>query len=213
MNNIRKRHPDGFMALMLLITVAIALVLYMSLMKALLPEPKGGRADNQDRPWLLEDLIEPDGKIIDMPEPPKIEITKDIEIKAKVSRDGSNRGVAELKFYDNGTVSGKWLCDYTHEERQYSYIATYAGNIVNDKVFSDETGKDKSKLFFIAKGEYNQRVYHPDMGEKLTKGIIYLTGWLGADKSIVGLLTVTTGDRAEERDKWSASYDLLSEGL
>jgi len=213
MNNLRRKHPKGFMALVVLISVVIVLVLYVIVMKAFLPAGRsgGGSSVRQDRPWLLDDLIVPAGELIDMPESPRLVITDDFVLKPTVSRDESNRGVAVLKFGGNGVVSGKWQCDYTHEERQYGYIATYAGNIVIDKEFSDKTGTDDSLLFFIVKGKYTQRVYHPDIGEKLTNGIIYLSGWVGPDKSLTGKLTITTDD-ITDKDKWAASYNLLSGG-
>ncbi|MCF7955487.1 MAG: hypothetical protein K9M75_06775 [Phycisphaerae bacterium] len=213
MDNMLRRRSKGFMALVVLVSVVIVLILYMMMMKAILPAGRsgGGSSVRQDRPWLLDDLILPAGELIDMPEPPRLVIKDDFTLKPTVSRDGSNRGVAVLKFGGNGVVSGKWECDYTHEERQYSYIATYAGNIVIDKEFSDKMGTDKSLLFFIVKGKYTQRVYHPDIGEKLTNGIIYLSGWVAPDKSLTGKLTITTND-ITDKDKWAASYDLLSAG-
>ena len=216
MNNVHRRHPDGFMALVVLISVVIVLVLYVIVMKAILPagHSGGGSSVRQDRPWLLDDLIMPAGELIDMPESPQLVITDDFVLKPTVSRDESDRGFAVLKFGGNGVVSGKWQCDYTHEERQYSYIATYAGNIVIDKKaeFTGETPSrheitDDSLLFFIVKGKYTQRVYHPDIGEKLTNGIIYLSGWVGPDKSLTGKLTITTDD-ITDKDKWAVSYEL-----
>ena len=198
------------MALATLVVVVIILVLYMTLIKGFFPSSvpgRGGSSVKQDRPWRLDHLIMPADKHVDMPEPPQLVISDDFELKAAVSRNDSDRGFAELKFQDNGTVSGKWQCDYTHETRQYSYIATYAGNIVADKEFSDESGTDESLLFFIVRGTYTQRVYHPDLGEKLTEGIIYLSGWIAPDKSLKGKLTITTDD-ITDKDKWAASYEL-----
>ena len=201
------------MALASLIAVVIVLVLYMTLMKAFFPASvpaRGGSSVKQDRPWLLDDLILPPDKLVEMPKPPKLVIKNDFRLKAAVSREDTDRGFADLKFDNNGTVSGKWNCDYTHQQRQYSYIATYAGNIVADKEFEDEAGTDESQLFFIVKGTYTQRMYHPDIGEKLTKGIIYLSGWIAPDKNLTGKLTITTDD-IEDKDKWAASYDLTAD--
>lgn len=214
MNNTRRRHPKGFMGLTVLISVVIVLILYMSIMRAFFPDSVPGSFVKQDRPWRLDDLILPPDKLVDMPKAPQLVIDDAFELKAAVSRKGSDRGFADLKFDENGIVSGKWECNYTHEEREYGYIAMFAGNIVTDKK-AESTGEspsrheisDESLLFFIVKGKYSQRVYHPDMGEKLTTGIIYLTGWVGPDKSLKGLLTITTND-LEDKNKWIVSYEL-----
>ncbi len=211
MNNAIRRHPRGSMALATLIVVVIIASLYMILIKSILPvgNSGGGRAVKQDRPWRLDHLIVPADQHIDMPKPPKVAIDEEFVLKAAVSRGESIRDFAILKFDPNGEVSGKWECNYTHQERQYSYIATYAGNIVADKEFSDDSVSDDSLLFFIVKGTYTQRVQHVDIGEKLTEGIIYLTGWVGADKSLQGILTITTDD-ITDKDKWAASYYLTN---
>jgi hypothetical protein len=209
MNNAYRRHPKGAMVLATLVVVAIIAVLYMMIIKAILPVGSGGGGPSvkQDRPWRLDDLIVPNNGLVDMPESPKLVIDDGFELKAAVSRNGSDRGFAVLQFDSNGEVSGKWLCDYTHETREYSFISTYAGNIVVDKEYSDDTGSDESLLFFIVKGKYTQRKYHPDFGEQLTNGIIYLTGWVETNKSLKGILTITTDD-ITDKDKWAASYEL-----
>ena len=195
-----------------LIVVVIIAALYVILMKAILPfggmGGGGGTPIKQVRPWLLEDLITPADKLIDMPKPPKVAIDEVFEVKAAVSRNGSDRNFATLKFDISGDVSGKWQCDYTTDGREYSYMAVYAGNIVADREFSDENGDDESLLFFIVKGTYTQRVFHPDLGEKLTEGIIYLTGWIGPDKGLKGILTIT--DDVTAKDMWAASYELAA---
>jgi hypothetical protein len=208
MNNSIRRHPKGSIAIATLIVVAIIAVLYMMLIKAVLPGANlGGPAVMQDRPWLLDDLISPADRLIDAPNDSQVALNDGFELKAAVSRNGSDRDFAILKFHGSGLVSGNWKCDYTHEERQYSFSAEYKGNIVPDREFSDEAGTDDTRLFFITKGTYTQRIYHVDVGEKVTKGIIYLTGWVATDKSLTGILTITTDDLTD-RDKWAASYDL-----
>jgi len=198
----------GFVGLIVLVSVAIVLILYMTTMKSIFPGVGSGGGVQEDRPWLLDELILPADEIIDMPEEPKLVINEDFTVDAEVSRNDSDRGIAQLLFSYTGNVSGKWFCEYTHEDRTYNYAALYSGNIVTDKTFSDKNGKDKSLLFFIVKGNYTQRVYHPEMGDKITKGVVYLSGWVGPDKGLVGKLTVTT-DNIEDKDKWSASYDIV----
>lgn len=213
MNNPARRHPRGSMALATLIVVAIIATMYMILIRGILPGGGGGgRPVIQDRPWRLEKLLVPSDKLIDLPEPPQVSVNEGFELKAAVSRNGSDRQFSTLKFEGNGNVSGKWLCKYTHEERQYDFSAEYKGNVVVDREFSDESGSDETKLFFIVKGTYTQHVYHVDIGDKVTEGIIYLTGWVDPDKSMEGILTITTDD-ITDRDKWAASYELVSPAM
>lgn len=214
MNNLRIGYPKGSVMLASLIMVVIIAMMYMIMIKSILPAGNrgGGSSIKQDRPWRLDDLIVPSDILIDMPNKSQVVVGDGFVIKADVSRDGSDREFAILNFKGSGEVNGKWECNYTHDSREYGYIATYAGNIVADKEFTDESGTDESLLFFIVKGTYMQRVYHIDIGEKLTEGIIYLTGWVDTDRGLKGILTITTDD-ITDKDKWAASYGLLAVGV
>jgi hypothetical protein len=129
-----------------------------------------------------------------------------------VSRNDGDRDFATLKFDANGEITGNWNCNYTHQEREYDFSSSYKGNIVADREFSDEDGSDETKLFFIVKGTYKQTVYHVDIGDKITEGIVYLTGWVDPDKSMEGILTITTDD-ITDKDKWAASYELVAPAI
>jgi hypothetical protein len=212
MNTHTRRHPKGFIAIALFAGIAIVLILYVTMLKGYFPGVSDrGSGVKQDRPWLLDDLIVGADDFIEMPNAAQVDLDDGLELNAAVSRDGSERGVASLLFDAYGEVSGKWECDYTHDEREYSFMATYAGNIVADKEFSGEDGSNDSLLFFIVKGSYTQRKYHEDFGEQITEGIVYLTGWVDRDESLRGKLTITTDD-IEDKDKWAASYELRSSG-
>jgi hypothetical protein len=96
-----------------------------------------------------------------------------------------------------------WYSEYSNEDRDYIMEATFAGNIDTDRTYSEGEAIDESKLYFITKGTYKQTAYNAETGTKtLDEGLVYVTGWLGADYSVNGLITITT-------DKtWSATYAL-----
>jgi hypothetical protein len=118
----------------------------------------------------------------------------------------SDRGTATLEFAVSGEVSGTWRCEYSHEDRDYTFDAAFAGNIDASNTYSEQGVVDESRLYFITKGAYRQTAYNVEAGTKtLDEGLVYVTGWLNTDHSANGLITITT-------DKtWSAVYTMETE--
>jgi len=203
----------GVVVLLLLVAIAILAILYVIQMDAFFgPVAPGGRTPAEHRPWLEEDRIVPSDKLIKPPQPPKPAINEPLILNAQVHLDGSDRGTATLKFAVSGEVSGTWYCEYSHDDRDYRFDASFAGNIDVTKTYLEEEvadesspseGLDESRLYFITKGTYKQTAYSVEAGtETSEEGLIYVTGWLHTDYSVSGLLTITT-DRT-----WSATYTL-----
>jgi hypothetical protein len=189
---------------MLLVVVCIGLIIYMLDIKMLFgPGVKGGPEVATSRPWLEEERIVAEDKFVEMPEAPKPVIDRQIKIIAGVSRNGEDRGRMELAFGTDGRVTGKWGCDYVHGETAYSYEAGFRGNVDVDVTYSAEEKTDKSLLYFIARGKYIQKSTQGDIRDN-QEGEIFVTGYMGADYSASGLITITT-DRT-----WSATYDWKS---
>ena len=131
-----------------------------------------------------------------------IEINRKFSLRGPVVREGKSRGEIELNFDTDGRVTGVWSCDYTHGEQEYSYGAGFRGNIDIDVTYEAEGKKDKSQLYFITKGAYVQKSSHVETKEVTSEGgTIYVTGYVGQDRSAKGVITITT-DR-----KWSVVYD------
>ena len=201
--NDRQRYR-GFLALATLIVIAIIAILYFSMMSSFFnisPQTRS-RRQTYKKPWHDEHRILPDDKIIELPEAPKIEYDRSFTLKPAVSREGNPRGTLTLNFLDNGVVNGSWNCSYSHEDRQYTYEATFAGNIDVEVTYTDKDSKeDKSQLYFITKGSYVKGTYNENTRNSQTEsGTVYVTGFLQTDYSGSGLLTITTDK------EWSADY-------
>ena len=197
----------GFVLLLVLVAVAILALLYVIQMDAFFgPVSPGKSTKAEHRPWLEEGRIVPGDKLIKPPQPPKPALSEPFTLTAQVSIDKSDRGTATLEFAVSGEVRGAWYSEYSNEDRDYIMEATFAGNIDTDKTYSEGETIDESKLYFITKGAYKQTAYNAEAGTKtLDEGLVYVTGWLGTDYSVSGLITITT-DRT-----WSATYTLETE--
>lgn len=193
----------GSALLMLLITVAIAMMLYFADFRAIFgPEITTQSGESVYRPWLEEHRIVDPDKIIEMPKPPKPTLDDPVSLVANVSREGSERGKLTLRFNTIGEAAGRWNCQYSHQSRDYTFDSDFAGNIDVDKTYSHGPTTDESQLFFITRGSYRKTIRNTTT-DALTaeEGIVYVTGYMKADRSAAGLITITNQDHS-----WSAAY-------
>jgi len=217
MRNNGFKKNSGFAIVIVLAALVILMLLYFIDIKALFGpslNAKKGSAP-QSRPWLEEDLILGPDKLITLPKPPKPSLDEALTITAFVSRGEDERGEMVLEFNTQGEVSGSWSCEYSHDQKDYSIEAAFAGNIDVEKTYyrippTRATRKpqdpDDSMLYFITKGEYTQKDYNNETGRLTeTQGLIYITGWLSPDCSADGLITITTDK------KWSETYNWQSQ--
>lgn len=198
-------HCRGLLALASLIVIAIIAILYFFMMSSFfnISAPSGMKTRNYKKAWHYEERILGPDKIIEAPKPPKPDFDRSFTLKPAVSRESENRGILTLNCLENGVVKGSWKCSYTHEDRHYTYDATFAGNIDVKVTYTDNDGKeDKSQLYFITKGSYVKGTYTESTGTRQTEnGTIYITGYIKPNYSASGLLTITTDK------EWSADYD------
>ena len=193
----------GFAGLFILIAVAIMMVLMMIQMKTLFRSGGGYRKSTAppSRPWLQEELLVTDDRLIRLPRPPKPALDKPFSLTVPVTRKDNDRGEITIDFATTGEVAGTWQCRYSHENIDYIYNATFKGNIDVSKAYSDKQADDPSKLYFFTKGDYSQTIYNRRSEEEcFTEGFVYTTGWMNPDHSVSGKITITT-DRS-----WSADY-------
>jgi hypothetical protein len=196
------RHSGGFALIIILVAMAILLLLYFTQIDVLFePASPGKSTRTEHRPWLEEDRIVPGDKLIKPPRPPRPKLNEPITLTAPVFLDDSRRGIITVGFTAVGEVGGSWGCEYSHGNRDYALDAVFTGNIDITKTYSEGGTTDKSKLYFITKGNYTQTAYNVEVGAKTSEqGLVYVTGWLAPDHSAEGLITITT-------DKtWSATY-------
>ncbi|MCK5565318.1 MAG: hypothetical protein KAJ07_08735 [Planctomycetes bacterium] len=199
-----RQHRRGFIALVVLIGIAIVAVLYFTQVSSFVSVsvPPGSKGGNYRKPWHDEDrLLGPDA-VIELPKRPKLELNEAFVLEAEVSRDGQDRGAMTLEFLDDGRVNGSWYCSYSHDRKHYTCDAAFSGNIDVDVVYrNDQRKKDKTQLYFITKGNYAKETYAESTDDSsIENGIVYVTGFIKPDHSASGKLTITTDKQ------WSAQY-------
>lgn len=196
--------------LMVLVVVVIIMLLYFVQIDTLfgpgLPsEPKG----IEKHPWVLEELLIGEDQTVKLPRSPKPILRDPFTYSIPVHLDDADRGTTEITFETNGRVRCRWECTYTSADVEYRIEAAMNGNVYTKRTYSDENGKDKSRLFFIAKGHYTKTPVQGDvtadeMAELGEKGTSWLTGWLKPDLALEGHITITT-DR-----QWAGVYTIAS---
>jgi len=193
---------------MVLVAIVILMMLYFIDIQAIFgPNLKNKSGKPTLRPWLQEDRLAGPDELIKMPKPPKPTIDEDFAVTADVTSDGAGRGKVILEFNTAGEVTGNWSCEYSNNDRDYSFAADFAGNIDVTKTFSDDRGQNESLLFVITKGKYTRRIYNGQTNRTTEEaGIIYVTGYLAGDYTAAGQIVIT-----DKEHSFSASFNWQSE--
>jgi hypothetical protein len=193
---------QGYAILIVLIAVAIMLMLAAVQMRVLFvgsgPKPSTGI---EQRPWLLEELLAGDDEAVKLPRPPKPQFAEILDVTGRVTRETSERGTVSIHFETNGRIRAAWNTEYRHAEQTIALSAEMTGNIQVGQTYEGPDGKDKSRLFFIARGPYVKQTFDPAFPVRDERGTTWLIGWLHSDRRAEGHLTLTT-DRT-----WSTVYD------
>jgi hypothetical protein len=140
------------------------------------------------------------------PEQPKI--TKTIIFKTRVYQKRYKRGEIVLYIDPKGDIKGSWSADFTvgsrYSPQQINYITldrttgryppnTFRGNLAPSKIYQDENGQDKSKLYFITNGEYLLEAQDLRTNDvRNISGDIYVTGWIDPNYNAIGELNFTS---------------------
>ena len=197
-----EKHRSGFAILIVLVAVAILMLLYFAQINTLFgPGLPSERAGIEEHPWVLEKLLIPDGEDVKLPRRPKLELDEPFSITAPVRRNESERGEMAIAFDTNGRIGANWQCTYGQSGVNYHIDAQISGNIHTKRTYRNEEGKDKSRLFFIARGRYTKTSLSETAGAGDEKGQAWLIGWIGPDRSIQGFVTITTDQQ------WAAAYE------
>jgi hypothetical protein len=201
-------HRRGFVGLLiLLISVAIGMVIYFMMIKAVMPDIGSDRQDKAkvwDQEWRL-DPASPErqkeakktAKWLDI----KPQIAEETTLQGEVQLAGEARGKIELVFTKDGKVKGKWDAKYDHENIEYNITAEFKGVTDPTNTFSEGATARPDLLYFITKGTYLQKSLDTKNGQQSEqRGIAYAAGWLNIADAARGEITLTT-------DKtWSAVY-------
>jgi hypothetical protein len=192
---------SGFAILIVLAAVAILMLLYFVQIDAFFGGgPHSQPAGMEQHPWVLEDLLVPEGQDVKLPRSPKPDLNEPFSISAPVRRDEAERGTVTLSFDTHGRMTAQWQCAYEQTGQEYHIDAEMKGNISVKRTYEDAQGTDKSRLFFIAKGLYTKKPLGDGTAAGGEKGACWLTGWLAPDRRVLGHVTITTDET------WAAAY-------
>jgi len=117
------------------------------------------------------------------------------------------RGTVNLEVQTNGTVSGGWIAHYYNDHQiDFEGSGSVSGYVCPSKIYGGGDDKDESKLYFITKGKF---VLHETDFEKnrfhIRGGDLYITGWINADYTAFGEVTITSDEKYFERFHWEVS--------
>jgi hypothetical protein len=204
-----EQNRDGFVLLTLLVAVAILLLLYAAYTQNIFHffagTEKDRYSDPNAYPWeeghlFIDDVL--DGYDMGGRRPPfpgQPPLKEPLRYTAGVYAGNEPRGEIELYIWPDGDVSGSWSAAYgtrtdrnryyetVQESRQGEKTNTFRGNTAPLKVYKDDRGEDKSKLYFITKGEF---LLQESRENKMITGTIYVTGWVDKNYNAEGELVL-----------------------
>lgn len=107
-------------------------------------------------------------------------------------------GQIELMVSDDGDARASWNGDFQIEGKRYQAIAQprargkmeknmFRGNTAPLKIYEDENGKDKSKLYVITQGFFHLKGLSE---EESLAGPAYVTCWFDKDYNAEGKLAI-----------------------
>lgn len=196
-----KTKHNGFAILIVLVAVAILMLLYFVQIDTFFgPRLPKQPAGIENHPWVLEDLLIPAGETVKLPGSPKLQLDKPVTVTAPVSRNGTNRGDVTIDFDIEGRINVKWDGSYEQAGLNYTVNAEMDGNIHSKRTYQDENGKDKSRLFFIARGRYSKMPLIEAPGAGAESGTAWTIGWILPNQTAQGHLTLT------QNQEWAAVY-------
>jgi len=209
-----QRKRSGIVLLMmLLLVIVLGVMVYFFKMYPQDRETKRIQEQSPDKyPWVEEWRIEhlgrhkPRGHVQQALSDEQPDVTETIQFRAKVWEQGDDRGQILMAIHPDGTVEGGWGADYeTISPRvHYSVInAAFKGNTDPSKVYTDEGGIDRSKLYIITKGKYLilETNYETNKVRKI-EGNIYVVCWLSPDLSAFGRLHITPDKKTQKIYEW-----------
>jgi len=209
-SSIQLANRRGFALLMLLIVLVIGILIYYFALSPVDRKTAREQRKSPDKyPWVEEWRIK-NRKGGDTREQPSLEeqakIMGILEYSVNVKEERNDRGLISLMISPDGTVEGGWVAEYDTLSPRMNYTvvnAGFKGNTDPSKIYSDAEGEDKSKLFFITKGNFLILETNFDNGKvKNVIGNIYVTGWINPDYSATGKITITSDKKSLQAFHW-----------
>lgn len=138
------------------------------------------------------------------------ELSEIIEFSVDAQAKGvehTPRGTVSLVVQTDGTVSGGWGGNYYNDHQiNFEGSGGVSGYVCPSKIYGGGEDEDESKLYFITKGKF---VLHETDFEKsrfhIRGGDLYITGWINADYTAFGEVTITSDEKYFERFHWEVT--------
>jgi hypothetical protein len=203
------KNRDGFALLVLIVSMALLLMLYtvytQNIFHIFASTEKDRYSDPDAYPWeeehlFINDVL--DGYDMGGRRPPfrdQPPLKENLHYIAGVYAGNEPRGEVEIYVTSKGDVTGFWSAAYNAKTDRNRYYETkkeyregfntndFKGNTAPLKIYKDEQGEDKSKLYFITKGEF---LLQEHTANRTITGTIYVTGWIDRNYNAEGELTL-----------------------
>ncbi len=200
------RRQGGFMLIMLIIALAIGLIVYLMMIRTVMPDI-GNERNRPARVWEEDWRLDPcsperiaaakkAGKYLAA----KPAILEKLSLDCPVTLKDQPRGKTRLAISPDGSIKGSWIAQYKHGDIEYDIAADFAGITDPTRQFEESGTLKPELLYYICRGNYAQKSWDTkNEVEGRQKGIIYVDGWFDG-RAATGQITLTT-DRT-----WSAVY-------
>ncbi len=186
--------------LMLLLIVVLCSIIWLDPMAL-----TGGKGKGM--PWNEESRIVRYDKEIQRPGQQQPAISDNLCFIAKIDEDANGSGGLELFILTDGRIKGVWGGTYKPKpEIMWEVVsAKFEGNIDPSKIYSDEGGKDPTKLYFIGTGKVLIMETNSKTNEVRTGNArLYVTGWLDSQYRAVGKATITSDKKKYVEYAWQS---------
>jgi hypothetical protein len=93
-------------------------------------------------------------------------------------------------------IGGKhYTADLWTETRMNKTLNSFSGNIYPLKIYQDNKGQDRTKLYFITRGFYELR---GQQKEDTRRGVAYVNGWVNKKLAAEGTLSIPQFDNGKD---------------
>jgi hypothetical protein len=158
-------------------------------------------------PWNEESKIVWKDKEVPRPGQQQPVISDNLQFNAKIGEGTDDSGGITLYILTDGRIKGVWGGTYKPKpEITWEVVsAKFEGNIVPSKIYTDEAGKDPTKLYFIGTGKVLIMETNSKTNEVRTGNArLYVTGWLDSKYKAVGKATITSDKKKYVEYAWQS---------
>ena len=216
----RRRFRGGYVLLLsLLIVIALgAAIYYLQTTPKVSKEARELQEKTPEKyPWVEADRLVAQGQQIPVPNSEQILLGKPFAMKTVVYEGRMPRGELNLLLSPDGRLKGMWSGQYDTISPKISYdvlSGKFEGNIDPDKVLSNESGEETSKLFMIGTGKCMLLESNFDNGKTRTVSAeLWVNGWIEPLGSVSGLVVITSDREEVQHFEWKGKLQEPSSQL